>query len=288
VLNKFYILNGKKLSNKIYKNLYSYIKNIKSQGIITPVLCIISVGYKEDQLLYIKNKKYIALNIGINILHYHFNDQYTEVNLINFIQYLNLNNQIDGIIIQLPLPYHISATNISLSIFYNKDVDGLHPLNLGYLLSKKYNFIPCTPLGCIYLLYKNKINIFSKNIVIIGKSNIVGIPLLHLLVQKDATVMLTHKYTKQLNEKTKKSEIIIACIGQKKFINIEYIRKNETVIIDIGINYQSNKNIIGDVNFNSVKKYIKKITPVPGGIGPLTVSMLLYNTILAYIKKFKI
>jgi len=286
VLNKFYILNGKKLANKIYKNLYIYIENIKSQNSNPPNLCIISVGYKEDQLLYIKNKKYIAFNIGINILHYHFNNKYNEINLINFIHYLNLNDKINGIIIQLPLPKHISVNNISLAISYEKDIDGLNPLNSGYLVNKKYNFIPCTPLGCIYLLYKNKIKITGKNIVIIGKSNIVGIPLLHLLMHKHATITIAHKYTHHLNKITQNTEIIIVCIGKSKFITSNYI-KNKSIIIDIGINYQVNKNITGDVNFNSVKQHVKKITPVPGGIGPLTISMLLYNTILAY-KKFPI
>lgn len=275
------ILDGKKLSLILQEDLKEKINKLSN----SPNLTVVMVGEDKASKIYVKNKEKIAKKMGIDTNTIYLNSETTTDELLLIIERLNKDKSVNGILVQLPLPKHIDENLVLEKISPLKDVDGFHPKNLGKLMINNASMIPCTPLGIIKLLDFYNIDLEGKNVVILGRSNIVGKPMLHLLLQKNATVTITHSYTKNLKDITKKADILIVAIGKSNFITKEYIKDN-AIIVDVGINRVDNK-IMGDVDFNSVKDKVSFITPVPGGVGPLTITMLMYQTYIAYLNQNK-
>lgn len=273
------ILDGKKLSLILQEDLKEKINKLSN----SPNLTVVMVGEDKGSKIYVKNKEKIAKKIGIDTDTIHLNSETTTDELLSIIEKLNKDKSVNGILVQLPLPKHIDENLVLEKISPLKDVDGFHPQNLGNLMINDTSMIPCTPLGIIELLDFYNIDLEGKNVVVLGRSNIVGKPMLHLLLQKNATVTITHSYTKNLKDITKKADVLIVAIGKSNFITKEYIKDN-AIIVDVGINRVDNK-IIGDVDFNSVKDKVSFITPVPGGVGPLTITMLMNQTYTAYLNQ---
>lgn len=275
------ILDGKKLSLILQEDLKEKINKLSN----SPNLTVVMVGEDKASKIYVKNKEKIAKKMGIDTNTIYLNSETTTDELLSIIERLNKDKSVNGILVQLPLPKHIDENLVLEKISPLKDVDGFHPKNLGKLMINNASMIPCTPLGIIKLLDFYNIDLEGKNVVILGRSNIVGKPMLHLLLQKKATVTITHSYTKNLKDITKKADILIVAIGKSNFITKEYIKDN-AIIVYVGINRVDNK-IMGDVDFNSVKDKVSFITPVPGGVGPLTITMLMYQTYIAYLNQNK-
>lgn len=283
--NPLYML-GKEVSSKIRTLLLEDVSNLKKIGIV-PKLAAVLVGDDPASKIYVNSKKKTFLKMNCLSDVYHLDKNIKESELINEINKLNDDKDIHGILLQCPLPKHLNEDKIISFINSDKDVDGLHPVNLGKLLQGKPNFIPCTPFGCIEILNHYDIDVKSKNIVIIGRSNLVGKPLFALLSQKfnigNATVTLCHSKTKNIDFYTKNADIIIIAIGRPKFLKRNMV-KNNVVVIDVGINRMDDDSskgyhIVGDVDIDNLIDKVKYITPVPGGVGPMTITMLLYNTI---------
>jgi methylenetetrahydrofolate dehydrogenase (NADP+)/methenyltetrahydrofolate cyclohydrolase len=274
------LIDGKSLSNKIIDEIRKDIDSIRLNNQRLPGLAVILVGNDPASSIYVGKKEKVCNAIGIRSLVKKYDNTITEKSLIEEISLLNNDNNIDGILIQLPLPFHINQRNIIESVRPEKDVDGFHPVNIGNLFLGYNTFVPCTPLGIIKLLDYYNINIKSKRVVILGRSNIVGKPLIPLLLQRDATVTTCHSKTINLSEITKEADIIIAAIGKPNYVKREFIG-NGAVVIDVGINRVDGK-ITGDVCFDDVKNVASFITPVPGGVGPMTIAMLMHNTLKAY------
>lgn len=280
------IIDGKDVSNIIKEELSERIifENIN------PGLGIILVGNRPDSKIYVNMKKKACAKIGIKNFDITLQENVSEEDVINEVEKMNNNNEIHGILIQLPLPKHINEQNVLSKVLLEKDVDGFHVQNIGNLALNRLNncFAPCTPTGCIELLKRYNIQIEGKNVVILGRSNIVGMPLSLLFLHNNATVTICHSKTQNLKEITQKADILVAACGRQNLITKEYI-KNECIILDIGINkiHCDNKKgyqIVGDVNFNDVIDKVKMITPVPGGVGPMTIAMLLTHTVDACSK----
>ena len=283
--NPLYMI-GKEVSSKIKASLLEDVNNLKNFGIV-PKLAAVLVGDDPASKIYVSSKKKTFLKMNCLSDVYHLDKNIKESELINEINKLNDDKDIHGILLQCPLPKHLNEDKIISFINPDKDVDGLHPVNLGKLLQGKPNFIPCTPFGCIEILKHYNIDVKSKNIVIIGRSNLVGKPLFALLSQKfnigNATVTLCHSKTKNIDFYTKNADIIIVAIGRPKFLKRNMV-KNNVVVIDVGINRMDDDSskgyhIVGDVDIDNLIDKVKYITPVPGGVGPMTITMLLYNTI---------
>ena len=275
------ILDGKKLSLILQEDLKEKINKLSN----SPNLTVVMVGEDKASKIYVKNKEKIAKKMGIDTNTIYLNSETTTDELLSIIERLNKDKSVNGILVQLPLPKHIDENLVLEKISPLKDVDGFHPKNLGKLMINNASMIPCTPLGIIKLLDFYNIDLEGKNVVILGRSNIVGKPMAHLLLQKNATVTITHSYTKNLKDITKKADILIVAIGKSNFVTKEYIKDN-AIIVDVGINRVDNK-IMGDVDFNSVKDKVSFITPVPGGVCPLTITMLMYQTYIAYLNQNK-
>jgi len=287
-------LLGKPVSDHIYSIICQRVKKLHSNNII-PKLSAILIGDDPASKIYINSKKKIFLQNDCYSEIHHLQRNIHENDVIDLIGRLNSDDTIHGILIQLPLPKHLNSNKILREIKPDKDVDGFHPENLGSLLQGNPNYIPCTPYGCIEILKYYNIEVKSKHVVIVGRSNIVGKPLFALLCQKfdfaNATVTLCHSNTNNLSEFTKKADILIAAIGSPKFITKDMVKK-DAIIFDVGINRindSSNKgyHIVGDVDFEDVFSKVKAITPVPGGVGPMTIAMLLYNTVKSAEKQIK-
>ena len=270
------ILDGKKVSNQIYTELKNKIDNEK----IKAKLAVIHIGDDEPSKIYIRNKNKVCKQLGIDFVEYKFESSITENELISLITKLNKDSSISGILLQNPLPSTIDAKNVFNIINPKKDVDGFNPINIGKLVIGDPLFIPCTPNGIIKLLEYYNINIEGKKVVILGRSNIVGKPLVQCLLNKNATITICHSKTQNLKSETKQADILISAVGKPKFIKQDWIKK-DTIIIDVGINRDSNGDICGDIDFDNVKEKASYITPVPGGIGPMTIAMLMQNTIIA-------
>lgn len=270
------ILDGKKVSNQIYTELKNKIDNEK----IKAKLAVIHIGDDEPSKIYIRNKNKVCKQLGIDFVEYKFESSITENELISLITKLNKDSSISGILLQNPLPSSIDAKNVFKIINPKKDVDGFNPINIGKLVIGDPLFIPCTPNGIIKLLEYYNINIEGKKVVILGRSNIVGKPLVQCLLNKNATITICHSKTQNLKSETKQADILISAVGKPKFIKLDWIKK-DTIIIDVGINRDSNGEICGDIDFDNVKEKASYITPVPGGIGPMTIAMLMQNTIIA-------
>jgi 5,10-methylene-tetrahydrofolate dehydrogenase/methenyl tetrahydrofolate cyclohydrolase len=275
------IIDGKKVSNLIKDEL----KLLVDKNNITPGLGIILVGSRPDSKIYVNMKIKACKKIGIKNYDVYLNENVSEEMIIDEVVKMNNNHNIHGILIQLPLPKHINEQKVLSKVSLKKDVDGFHVQNIGNLALKRMNncYAPCTPTGCIELLKKYNVKISGKHVVILGRSNIVGMPLSLLFLHNDATVTICHSKTNNLKDITNTADILVAACGKPNFITQDYI-KNDVVILDIGINkipYNNEKGykIVGDINFNDVIDKVKLITPVPGGIGPMTISMLLKHTI---------
>lgn len=269
------ILDGKTLSEKILDNIKQKVSNLNSK----PGLAVILAGNNPASEVYVRNKEKQAQNAGFNSSVYKLPENVTKEELLNLINKLNDDEKTDGILLQLPLPKHLAAYDFLDKIDPKKDVDGFHPINAGKLfLNEKPYAIPCTPKGIVRLLDEYKIQIEGRNVVIAGRSNIVGKPLSALLLNRSATVTIVHSKTKNLPEITKKADILISATGKKNMITKDMIKKGAAVI-DVGIIRDENNKLRGDVDFNGVKDIAGFITPVPGGVGPMTIAMLMENTL---------
>ena len=274
------IIDGKKVSSHIKDNIAAEVKMLKNETGKTPGLAVVLVGDDPASAVYVKNKNKTCKNIGFQSFEHILPENTSEDKLLNLINELNNDDQVNGILVQLPLPSHISSKTILVSINPQKDVDGFHLENVGRLVSGNALFKPCTPAGIIKLLDEYKIEIEGKNAVIIGRSNIVGKPVSFLLLERNATVTICHSRTKDLPSITRSADILIAAIGKPNFVSLDMV-KNNAVVIDVGINRLDGK-LVGDVDFASVSKQASLITPVPGGVGPMTIAMLMENTLQAF------
>jgi methylenetetrahydrofolate dehydrogenase (NADP+)/methenyltetrahydrofolate cyclohydrolase len=270
------IIDGKKISDDIYRELEAEI--VPHRGQIG--LAVILVGDDPASATYVRNKEKACKRLGINFKLVRLPQSVSKEEVLESISRLNNDDSISGIIVQLPLPSHIDEFEITKSVLPIKDVDGLHPENLGSLLKGKPNMVPCTPLGIIELLRREEIDIKGKKVVIVGRSNLVGKPLFHLLLSMDATVTICHSKTKDLKKETSQADILVVAVGVPGLIKKDMVKPG-AVVIDVGINKIDNK-LVGDVDFEGVKEIASYITPVPGGVGPMTVAMLMNNVLKAY------
>ena len=271
------IMDGKQISTTIKDELKVKVEKLKSAG-IDVTLAVIQVGKDPASSVYVGNKKKACEFIGIRSLSFELEETTTEEELLTLIDSLNLDSTVNGILVQLPLPKHIGEEKILNKINPMKDVDGFHPMHLGALCIGKKGFVSCTPAGIIQLLKRSGIEIAGKECVIIGRSNIVGKPMSLLMLQENATVTVTHSRTKDLKEVTKRADILIVAIGKPKMITADYIKK-DAVVIDVGIHRDENNKLCGDVDYESVFPMCSAITPVPGGVGPMTIAMLMNNCV---------
>jgi len=270
------IIDGKKMAEDIYTELKEEVKNLEDK----PGLAVILVGDDPASLVYVRNKERACKRLGLNYRLMRFPQSADKNEILSTIESLNSDKEVNGIIVQMPLPEHLEPFEIVSAIDPLKDVDGLHPDNLGRLLSGKPRIIPCTPLGVIELLRRENIDIRGKNAVIVGRSNLVGKPLFHLLLSLDATVTVCHSKTTDLKEETSRADILVCAAGVPKLITADMVKKGATVI-DVGINRVGDR-LVGDVDFENIVGIASAITPVPGGVGPMTVAMLMKNVITAY------
>lgn len=276
------IIDGKALANEILADLKLEIGELKSQTNASPKLAIVLVGDNPASIIYVRNKIKNAHTLGIDTSLVNLSTTIHTDDLILKINKLNLDNEISGIIVQLPLPNSIDKNKILSAVSPSKDIDGFHPLNVGYLHSGvSQGFVPCTALGCLAVIKKYEPNLSGKNAVIVGRSNIVGKPLSALLLQENCSVTICHSKTQNLSSITSKADIVIAAIGAPLKLTAEYFNP-KSIVIDVGINRISGNKIIGDVDFENVKFKVKYITPVPGGIGPMTIAFLLKNTVKVF------
>lgn len=271
------IIDGKTISAQIKDELKEKVAELKAQGIEVS-LAVIQVGADPASSVYVRNKKKACEYIGIRSLAYELPEETTEKELLDIIDELNGRKDVNGILVQLPLPSHISEENILNRIDPAKDVDGFHPQNVGALCIGKPGFVSCTPAGVIQLLKRSGISIEGKECVVIGRSNIVGKPMAILLLKENGTVTITHSRTKNLKEVTKRADILVVAIGKPKMITAEYVKEG-AVVIDVGIHRNEDNKLCGDVDFDSVEPVCSAITPVPGGVGPMTIAMLMNNCV---------
>ncbi|MBO5398150.1 MAG: bifunctional methylenetetrahydrofolate dehydrogenase/methenyltetrahydrofolate cyclohydrolase FolD [Clostridia bacterium] len=277
------ILDGKELSKKIKENLKNEVDKLKEQG-INPKLAVIMVGDNSASAVYVKNKSNACKKVGIDFEEFLLPEETTEDELIELIEKLNVDNTVDGILLQSPVPNHININRAFETISPKKDVDGFNAVNVGNLTIGRDCFVSCTPYGVMRMLEEYNIDVAGKTAVVIGRSNIVGKPMLQCLLSKDATVTICHSKTKNLEEVVSKADIVIAAIGKPNFVTGNMI-KDGAVVIDVGINRLEDGKLCGDVNFEEASQKASYITPVPGGVGPMTVAMLVENVVKAAKQK---
>ncbi len=273
------ILDGKQLAKKIRKDLKKEVKILKEKG-IEPKLAVIMVGDNSSSEVYVKNKSFACQKVGIAFEEFFLDKSATEKELLDLIEQLNADQTIHGILLQSPVPKAIDINKAFRTILPEKDVDGFHPMNVGNLVIGEDCFISCTPYGVMKLLEEYKIPVEGKNAVILGRSNIVGKPMVQCLLAQNATITVCHSKTKEIENIVKNADIVISAIGKPHFVTSEMIKEG-AVIVDVGINRQSDGSIVGDVEFESVNQKASYITPVPGGVGPMTIAMLLTNVVKA-------
>ena len=274
------IIDGKLVSKTVRENLVCEIEKFKSETGCTPGLAVVLVGNNPASAVYVRNKHRACLECGINSIEVTLPEETTEEILLAKIDELNNDESVHGILVQLPLPKHISEEKVIDRISPKKDVDAFHPENVGRILIGKYSYLPCTPAGIMDLLEFYNIDPTGKECVIIGRSNIVGKPMSLLMLSKNATVTVAHSKTKNLAEVTSRADILIVAIGRAKFVTADMV-KDGAVVIDVGINRLPDGKLAGDVDFESVCEKASFITPVPGGVGPMTITTLLKNTLTA-------
>jgi methylenetetrahydrofolate dehydrogenase (NADP+)/methenyltetrahydrofolate cyclohydrolase len=277
------ILDGKKLSNKIRNEVKIEADKLKSYG-VTPGLAVILVGNDPASQVYVNMKAKACKESGIYSIVHEFPESISENELLDTIKRINQNPNIHGLLIQLPLPKHIDTTKVLEAVAPEKDVDGFHPYNVGRLVAGLDSFAPCTPLGVMELFKEYNIDVKGLDACVVGASNIVGKPMQALLLNQFATVDICHIYTKNLKEHTERADIVVVGVGKPNLITADMVKEG-AIVVDIGINRLENGKLVGDVDFENVSKKASFITPVPGGVGPMTIAMLLKNTIKA-AKKF--
>lgn len=273
------IIDGKELARKTRQNLRIDCDNLKSKGII-PKLAVIMVGDNPASKVYVKNKSKACEEVGIEYEEFLLDENTTQKDLISLIEQLNEREDVTGILLQSPIPAHLDINEAFRTISPKKDVDGFHPVSVGKLTLGQDTFVSCTPYGVIKMFEEYNIDLEGKNVVIIGRSNIVGKPLIQCCLNKNATVTVCHSRTKDLAEHTKRADIVIVAIGKAKFLKEDMV-KDGAVVIDVGINRGEDGKLCGDVDFENVSQKASYITPVPGGVGPMTIAMLMNNVIKA-------
>lgn len=272
-----HIIDGKRISSEIKDELKEKVRAYKEKG-IEITLAVVQVGNDPASSVYVGNKKTACEYIGINSLSYELPENTTELELLDLVKELNNRNDVNGILVQLPLPKHINEDLIIQTISPLKDVDGFHPMSVGALSIGQKGFVSCTPAGVIQLLKRSGIEIEGKECVVVGRSNIVGKPMALLLLRENGTVTVCHSRTKDLKEVTKRADILIVAIGKPKFITKDFVKEG-AVIIDVGIHRDENNKLCGDVDYNDLFEKVSAITPVPGGVGPMTIAMLMNNCV---------
>ena len=289
------LINGKEIAQDLRNNLKLEIDNLRSSTGKVPGLAVVQVGTVAASSVYVKAKTKSAKEVGIEVIDHHLDEETSEQELLKLVNNLNNQENVNGILVQLPLPDHINEQVILDSIDPDKDADGFHPLNVGKLSIASHNdknlLIPCTPYGCLIMLKGLGVDLSGKNAVVIGRSNIVGKPMAQLLLKESCTVTIAHSRTNDIEEICKKADIVIAAVGRPKMVKGDWI-KNGAVVIDVGINRikvkvegETKNKLVGDVNFEEASKKTSAITPVPGGVGPMTIACLLRNTTIAFKNK---
>ena len=286
------LINGKEIAQNLRNELKKEIDNLRTKTGKVPGLAVVQVGSVAASSVYVKAKTKSAKEVGIEVIDHHLKEETSEKELLQLVMNLNNQENVNGILVQLPLPNHINEQIILDSIHPDKDADGFHPLNVGKLSIANHNdenlLIPCTPYGCLIMLKGLDINLSGKDAVVIGRSNIVGKPMAQLLLKESCTVTIAHSKTKNLEEVCQNADIVVAAVGKPEMVKGNWIKK-DAVVIDVGINRievninGENKNkLVGDVNFIEAEKNASAITPVPGGVGPMTIACLLRNTTIAF------
>ena len=279
------ILDGKALAKKIHQELIERIQTLQPQKQRPPGLAVLMVGDNPASAAYVRNKEKACAKVGIASFNRHFPSDTSNEELERVIDELNRDSRVDGILVQLPLPEHLDPIPLLYQILPEKDADGLHPLNLGKLVRSELGLRSCTPAGVMRLLAEYEVKLSGKRAVVVGRSILVGKPLALMLLEQNATVTIAHSRTKDLAKLTKEADILIAAVGRPKLITAEMV-KPDAIVIDVGINRVEGNNgksrLIGDVEFDAVAEVAKYITPVPGGVGPMTVALLLQNTVESY------
>jgi len=289
------IINGKEIAQNLRNELKQEIDNLKTKTGKVPGLAVVQVGDVAASSVYVKAKTKSAKEVGIEVIDHHLSKETTEEELLKIVDKLNNQKNVNGILVQLPLPKHINEQFALDSIHPDKDADGFHPLNVGKLSIASHNdeslLIPCTPYGCLIMLKGLGVELSGKNAVVIGRSNIVGKPMAQLLLKESCTVTIAHSRTKNIEDVCKKADIIVAAVGRPEMVKGDWIKK-DAIVIDVGINRieieldgQVKNKLVGDVDFNEASKHASAITPVPGGVGPMTIACLLRNTTIAFKNK---
>jgi len=289
------LINGKEIAQNLRNELKKEIDDLKKRIGRVPGLAVVQVGNVAASSVYVKAKTKSAKEVGIEIIDHHLPDETTQEELLEIVDVLNKQRNVNGILVQLPLPKHINEQIVLDSIHPDKDADGFHPLNVGKLSIASHNdeslLIPCTPYGCLIMLKGLGVELSGKNAVVIGRSNIVGKPMAQLLLKESCTVTIAHSRTKNIEDVCKKADIIVAAVGKPEMVKGDWI-KRDAIVIDVGINRieievngESKNKLVGDVDFNEASKQASAITPVPGGVGPMTIACLLKNTTIAFKNK---
>ena len=276
------IIDGKLISSQIKDELKAEVNKIKEAGGHI-CLAVVQVGEDPASTVYVRNKKKACAYVGIESSAFELPETTTEKELVNLVEKLNADTSVNGILVQLPLPPHIDEDKIIRTISPDKDVDGFHPVSVGRLWIGEKGFVSCTPAGIIQLLKRSNIEIAGKECVIIGRSNIVGKPMAALLLRENGTVTVAHSRTKELKKVAKRADILIVAVGKKQFINSEYVKAG-AVVIDVGMHHDKDNKLCGDVDYEDVARKTSAITPVPGGVGPMTIAMLMNNCVEAVRK----
>jgi methylenetetrahydrofolate dehydrogenase (NADP+)/methenyltetrahydrofolate cyclohydrolase len=276
------IIDGKKAAADLRSQLKKKVDELKSKYNTVPGLTVILVGEDAPSKIYVRNKEKSAVEVGLNSEVIRYPEDLEEKALLDKIKELNNNEKVSGILVQLPLPKHINKRKVIETIAHEKDVDGFHPMNVGNLSSGYDSSIPCTPLGCSLLVKQVEKNLSGKHAVVIGRSNLNGKPMTQLLLKENCTVTITHSKTKDLKAECLRADIIIAAVGIPKLVKGDWVKKG-AIVIDVGIN-KTDSGLVGDVDFGEVSKVAKAITPVPGGVGPMTIACLLNNTVECFKK----
>jgi len=286
------LINGKEIAQNLRNNLKKEIDDLKSKIGKVPGLAVVQVGNVAASTVYVKAKAKSAKEVGIEVIDYHLPEETNQEDLLKLVESLNNKQNVNGILVQLPLPKHINEQIVLDSIHPDKDADGFHPLNVGKLSIASNNdenlLIPCTPYGCLIMLKGLGVELSGKNAVVVGRSNIVGKPMAQLLLKESCTVTVAHSKTRDIESICRNADIVVAAVGRPKMVKGDWIKK-DAIVIDVGINRievevdgEIKTKLVGDVNFDEAKKMASAITPVPGGVGPMTIACLLRNTTIAF------
>lgn len=273
------LIDGKQISEQVKDRVAGQVAALKEQG-VTVGLAVVIVGQDPASRVYVNNKKKACARCGIESFEYALPEETTEAELLTLVEQLNHDPKVSGILVQLPVPKQIDDHKVIAAIAPEKDVDAFHAVNVGKIMIGDFDFLPCTPAGCMELIDSTGVDIAGKNCVVIGRSNIVGKPMAMLLLHRNGTVTICHSKTKNLKEICKNADILVAAVGREKFVTADMVKEG-AVVIDVGMNRDENGKLCGDVDFEAVKEIAGYITPVPGGVGPMTIATLMQNTVTA-------